>query len=100
MARAASRRPRRRASSSFPTGPSSTSGPFPPCPNDDVTWQVEAYAACPSSWVGDGFASLYTGVGAPVDPLGIDEQWYYAPGEIVALYSLHDHPIRWSSWAT
>ena len=64
----------------------------PPCMNDDITWQVEAYAACPSSHVGDGFASLYTGVGAPVDPLGIDEQWYYAPGEIVALYSLHGHP--------
>ena len=64
----------------------------PPCPNDDLTWQVEAYAACPDSYLGNGFASLYTGLGAPIDPIGIDEHWYYAPGQIVALYSAHDHP--------
>jgi len=64
----------------------------PPCTLDDTTWQIEGDSGCPNSHVGQGFATLYTGLGAPIDPLGIDEQWYYAPGELVALYSLHDHP--------
>ena len=61
----------------------------PPCTKDDTTWQIEGPSACPNSYVGNGFATLYTGLGAPIDPIGIDEQWYYAPGQIVALYTLH-----------
>jgi hypothetical protein len=61
----------------------------PACTKDDATWQVEGPSACPSSYIGDGFATLYTGFGAPADPVAIDEQWYYAPGQIVALYTLH-----------
>lgn len=76
----------------LPPGTTINQKAVPPCMNDDVTWQVEAYSACPNSYIGNGFVSLFSGLGAPVDPLGIDEQWYYAPGEIVVLYSFHDHP--------
>jgi hypothetical protein len=76
----------------LPAGTTVNQHAVPPCMLDDTTWQIEGDSGCPDSHVGNGFASLYTGLGSPVDPLGIDEQWYYAPGEIVALYSLHGHP--------
>lgn len=73
----------------LPPGTTINQKAVPPCTADDTTWQIEGDSACPDSHIGNGFASLYTGFGSPVDPLGIDEQWYYAPGEIVTLYSLH-----------
>jgi hypothetical protein len=77
----------------LPAGTTVDQHAVPPCTNDDVTWQIEGDSACPNSHIGSGFATLITGLGPPIDPVGIDEQWYYAPGEIVALYSAHDHPF-------
>jgi hypothetical protein len=73
----------------LPPGTVINQNAVPPCTKDDATWQVEGPDACPASYIGNGFATLYTGLGAPIDPIGIDEQWYYAPGQIVALYTLH-----------
>jgi len=73
----------------LPPGTTVNLNAVPPCLKDDTTLQVEGPAACPQSYLGTGFASLYTGLGAPVDPVGIDEQWYYAPGQLVVLYTLH-----------
>ena len=61
----------------------------PPCTKDDTTWQVEGPLACPNSFLGTGFVSLYSGFGPPVDPIDLDEQWYYAPSQIVALITAH-----------
>lgn len=73
----------------LPAGTTVNENAVPPCTKDNTTWQLEGPSACPQSYIGDGYASLYTGIGSPVDPIGIDEQWYYAPGQIVSLYTLH-----------
>ena len=59
----------------------------PPCVKDDATWRAEGMSACPESHIGTGFASVHSGFGAPLDPFLVDQQWYYAPGELVALYT-------------
>jgi hypothetical protein len=59
----------------------------PPCVKDDVTLRVEGHSACPESHIGNGFASVHSGLGPPVDPFMVDQQWYFAPGEFVALYT-------------
>lgn len=59
----------------------------PACTKDDTTLQVEGPDACPDSRIGQGFATLMTGLGSPVDPLTLDATWYHAPGEIVALFT-------------
>lgn len=65
----------------------------PPCTKDDTTLQAEAYAACPDSHIGNGFASLYSGLGPPVDPFDVDQQWYYGPDQLLGLNSAHDRPV-------
>lgn len=79
----------------LPPGTTVNQNAVPPCTNDDVTWQLEGQSACPSSFIGTGFATLFTGLGAPVDPFTVDEHWYYAPGQIVSLYTNHgqDYPV-------
>ena len=59
----------------------------PACEADDTTLQAEGPDACPDSRVGEGFATLMTGLGSPVDPVTLDATWYHAPGEIVALFT-------------
>ena len=73
----------------LPKGTRISTTAVPACTKDDTTLQLEGESACPSSHVGEGLATLITGVGPPVDPLTIDDHWYYAPGQIVALYTYH-----------
>ncbi len=61
----------------------------PPCTKDDVMLRVQGLAACPQSHLGNGYVTLVSGFGPPVDPFDLDQYWYYAPGELVALYTKH-----------
>ncbi len=61
----------------------------PPCTKDDTTLQAEGPFACPQSFLGTGYVTLYSGFGPPVDPIALDQQWYYAPSQLVQLVTLH-----------
>ncbi|HEX8648243.1 MAG TPA: hypothetical protein VF715_15220 [Thermoleophilaceae bacterium] len=67
----------------------------PPCELDDLTLQIQGTAACPASYLGAGSATLVTGLGSPVDPYTLRQHWYYAPGELVVLYTNNsgDSPV-------
>jgi hypothetical protein len=73
----------------LPAGTTIDERAVPACTKDDTTWQIEGEAACPDSHIGEGFATLLTGFGPPLDPLTVDDHWYHAPGQIVALYTSH-----------
>jgi hypothetical protein len=73
----------------LPAGTVINQDAVPPCTKDDLTWQVEGTAACPDSYLGNGYVTLVSGLGPPVDPFDVDQHWYYAPGELVALYTKH-----------
>jgi len=76
----------------LPPGTVVNQSAVPPCTKDDVQLQLEGAAACPDSHIGSGYVTLVSGFGAPVDPFDLDQQWYYAPGELVALYTKHGTP--------
>ena len=67
----------------------------PPCEANDVMLQVQGTAACPASYLGAGSVTLVTGLGSPVDPYTVYQHWYYAPGELVVLYTNNagDSPV-------
>ena len=71
----------------LPAGTRIDQAAVPPCEKDDVQLRVEGHSACPESHVGTGFASVHSGLGPPVDPFVVAQQWYFAPGELVALYT-------------
>src|SRR3954454_2686948 len=74
----------------LPEGTTINESAVPVCTADDTTLQLEGEAACPSaSHVGEGLATLLTGFGPPLDPVTLDDHWYHAPGEIVALFTPH-----------
>jgi hypothetical protein len=73
----------------LPPGTKVSQTAVPACTKDDTTWQAEGPAACPQSFIGTGFVTLYTGLGPPVDPVNLDQQWYYAPGQLVQLVTAH-----------
>jgi hypothetical protein len=79
----------------LPPGTTVNQDAVPPCTKDDTTWQAQGQSACPSSFVGTGFVTLVSGLGPPVDPYAIDQHWYYAPGQLVSLYTNHgqDSPV-------
>ncbi|HEX8742014.1 MAG TPA: hypothetical protein VF712_02665 [Thermoleophilaceae bacterium] len=79
----------------LPKGTRISHSAVPPCELDDLTLQVQGTAACPASYIGAGSATLVTGLGSPVDPYTINQHWYYAPGELVVLYTNNsgDSPV-------
>jgi hypothetical protein len=77
----------------LPDGTQIDESAVPTCTAGDQQLEVEGDAACPpGSHVGPGQVSLLTGVGAPVDPLVLDNQWYHGPSQIFALFTPHGLP--------
>jgi len=76
----------------LPQGTTINEAAVPVCTKDDTTWQIEGQSVCPDAHVGEGWATLLTGFGPPVDPITVDDHWYHAPGQIVALYTAHGQP--------
>jgi hypothetical protein len=52
----------------LPPGTKVNLNAVPPCTKDDTTLQIEGPLACPQSFLGTGYVTLYSGFGAPVDP--------------------------------
>lgn len=79
----------------LPKGTTISHRAVPPCEANDVMLQVQGASACPASFVGAGSATVVTGLGSPVDPYTIYQRYYYAPGELVVLYSNNagDSPV-------
>ena len=73
----------------LPAGTAINEKAVPACTLDDTAWQVEGVGACPRSRLGEGLATLDTGFGPPIDPLTVDDYWFHAPGQIVALFTPH-----------
>jgi len=73
----------------LPPGTKVNQAAVPPCTKDDNTLQIEGPAACPASFIGTGYVTLYSGFGPPIDPIPLDQQWYYAPGQLVQLVTYH-----------
>ena len=79
----------------LPKGTKISHTAVPPCKLSDLMLQVQGTAGCPASYLGAGSATLVTGLGSPIDPYTIHEHWYYAPGELVVLYTNNsgDSPV-------
>jgi hypothetical protein len=72
----------------FPAGTIINEQAVPVCNASDTELQLEGRAACPDgSALGPGDLALITGVGAPVDPLRLDDFWFHGPGQLVGLIS-------------
>ncbi len=70
----------------LPAGTEINENAVPACTASDTELEVEGGAACPSgSGIGPGEISLLTGLGPPVDPVFLDDQWFHGPGQIFAL---------------
>jgi hypothetical protein len=70
----------------LPAGSRINENAIPTCFASDPELQVEGDAACPvGSGIGPGAITLLTGLGSPVDPVFLDDQWFHGPGQIFAL---------------
>ena len=77
----------------LPKGSRIDESALPACTASDEQLRVEGGAACPDgSDVGPGQVSFMTGLGAPVDPLLLDNEWYHGPGQIFGLFTPHGAP--------
>jgi hypothetical protein len=77
----------------LPKGSRINENALPTCTASDEQLKVEGSAACPDgSVVGPGQVSFMTGLGAPVDPLLLDNEWYHGPGQIFGLFTPHGAP--------
>jgi hypothetical protein len=65
----------------------------PTCTASDEQLKAQGGAACPDgSDLGPGQVSLMTGLGAPVDPFLVDNEWYHGPHQIFGLFTPHNAP--------
>ena len=63
---------------------------IPTCTASDEQLKIEGGGACPDgSDLGPGQVSFDTGLGAPVDPFMLDNEWYHGPGQIFGLFHPH-----------
>jgi hypothetical protein len=74
----------------LPAGTKIDEGAVPACTASDTELKTLGGAACPpGSDVGPGRVSFITGVGAPLDPFLLDNEWYHGPGQIIGLFHPH-----------
>jgi hypothetical protein len=72
----------------LPKGSRINESALPTCTASDEQLKVEGGAACPAgSDVGPGHVSFMTGLGAPVDPFLLDNEWYHGPHQIFGLFT-------------
>jgi hypothetical protein len=77
----------------LPKGSRIDESAVPTCTASDEQLQVQGGAACPDgSDVGPGRVSFMTGLGAPVDPFLVDNEWYHGPRQIFGLFTPRDAP--------
>jgi hypothetical protein len=77
----------------LPAGSKIDESAVPACTASDTELEVEGSAACPSgSAIGPGEVSLLTGLGPPVDPILLDDQWFHGPGQIFAIFTPRGAP--------
>ena len=79
--------------SSLPAGTKVNEKAVPTCTASDTQLKAEGSAACSSAtYLGPGMATVITGLGPPVDPFGLDDRWFHAPGAIVAVFTARGAP--------
>jgi hypothetical protein len=71
----------------LPAGTRVNESAIPACTATDAELRVAGGSACPEgSWLGPGRVTFVSGIGSPLDPVTLDNDWYHAPGQIVGLF--------------
>jgi hypothetical protein len=77
----------------LPKGSRINEAAIPTCTASDEQLKAEGGSACPAgSDVGPGQVSFMSGLGAPVDPFLLDNEWYHGPHQIFGLFTPHGEP--------
>lgn len=71
----------------LPAGTRVNESAIPACTATDAELRVAGGSACPEgSALGPGRVTFVSGIGSPLDPVTLDNDWYHAPGQIVGLF--------------
>jgi hypothetical protein len=71
----------------LPAGTRVNESAIPVCTATDAELRVAGGNACPEgSALGPGRVTFVSGIGSPLDPVTLDNDWYHAPGQIVGLF--------------
>jgi hypothetical protein len=77
----------------FPAGTRIDEGAVPTCTASDTDFDLFGPSACPSSTnLGGGGITVDTGLGAPIDPMSLDDSYFHGPGEVVTVFTPHGAP--------
>jgi hypothetical protein len=71
----------------LPAGTRVNEAAIPACTATDAELRARGGAACPEgSALGPGRVTFVSGIGSPLDPVALDNDWYHAPGQIVGVF--------------
>jgi hypothetical protein len=71
----------------LPAGTRVNQSAIPVCAATDAELRAQGGAACPEgSALGPGRVTFVSGIGSPLDPVTLDNDWYHAPGQLVGLF--------------
>jgi hypothetical protein len=70
-----------------PAGTRINEAAIPACTATDAELRAQGGAACPDgSALGPGRVTFVSGIGSPLDPVTLDNDWYHAPGQLIGLF--------------
>ena len=71
----------------LPAGTRVNQSAIPVCTASDAELRALGGSACPEgSALGPGRVTFVSGIGSPLDPVTLDNDWYHAPGQLVGLF--------------